>query len=55
MIMPRQQPGQPLRLLLVAALADEWDVRPRPYGIGKVVWFTVKLPVASPGTAGGHA
>jgi hypothetical protein len=55
MIMPRQQPGQPRRLLLVAALADEWDVCPRPYGIGKVVWFTVKLPVASPGTAGGHA
>ncbi|MEU7223259.1 ATP-binding protein [Streptomyces chrestomyceticus] len=28
-------------LALVAALADEWGVYPRPYGIGKVVWFEV--------------
>ncbi|MCX4819012.1 ATP-binding protein [Streptomyces sp. NBC_01142] len=26
-------------LTLVAALADDWGVGPRPYGIGKVVWF----------------
>ncbi|OKI10330.1 hypothetical protein A6A06_04850 [Streptomyces sp. CB02923] len=29
-------------LALVAALADEWGAYPRPYGIGKVVWFELK-------------
>ncbi|MFH8405119.1 ATP-binding protein [Streptomyces sp. NPDC018019] len=31
-------------LALVAALADDWGTYPRPYGIGKVVWFELKLP-----------
>jgi anti-sigma regulatory factor (Ser/Thr protein kinase) len=31
-------------LALVEALADSWDVRPRPYGIGKTVWFTLRIP-----------
>ncbi|MFD7664890.1 ATP-binding protein [Streptomyces sp. NPDC059788] len=36
-------------LALVAALADEWGVYPRPYGIGKVVWFELKVAsVAAP-------
>ncbi|MBP2404257.1 hypothetical protein SNS2_2015 [Streptomyces netropsis] len=26
-------------LVLVASLADAWDVHPRAYGIGKTVWF----------------
>ncbi|MEU2788948.1 ATP-binding protein [Streptomyces sp. NPDC007100] len=30
-------------LALVAALADEWGAYPRPYGIGKVVWFELKV------------
>lgn len=32
-------------LLLVTALADAWDAHPRAYGIGKTVWFELKLPV----------
>ncbi|MGP3927076.1 ATP-binding protein [Streptomyces sp. 8N616] len=31
-------------LALVAALADEWGARPRTRGIGKTVWFALKLP-----------
>ncbi|MEV5598274.1 ATP-binding protein [Streptomyces sp. NPDC052496] len=30
-------------LALVTALADEWGAYPRPYGIGKIVWFELKL------------
>jgi anti-sigma regulatory factor (Ser/Thr protein kinase) len=30
-------------LALVEALADAWDVFPRPCGIGKTVWFELKL------------
>lgn len=30
-------------LLLVTALADDWGVTPRPYGIGKTVWAELKL------------
>jgi anti-sigma regulatory factor (Ser/Thr protein kinase) len=33
-------------LALVATLANSWDVQPRPYGIGKTVWF--ELPVKRP-------
>ncbi|MEU7255554.1 ATP-binding protein [Streptomyces rimosus] len=33
-------------LALVAALADDWGTYPRPYGIGKVVWFELKLASA---------
>ncbi|WP_269853669.1 ATP-binding protein [Streptomyces sp. RPT161] len=32
-------------LTLVAILASAWAVQPRPYGIGKTVWF--ELPVRS--------
>lgn len=31
-------------LALVAALASAWDADPRPYGIGKTVWFELPLP-----------
>ncbi|HEY3478124.1 MAG TPA: ATP-binding protein [Streptomyces sp.] len=31
-------------LALVAALASAWDAEPRPYGIGKTVWFELALP-----------
>ncbi|AEW95815.1 hypothetical protein SCATT_34440 [Streptantibioticus cattleyicolor NRRL 8057 = DSM 46488] len=33
-------------LLLVAALADVWDVAPRE-GVGKVVWAEVRVPGAT--------
>ncbi|WP_030024487.1 ATP-binding protein [Streptomyces monomycini] len=35
-------------LALVAALADEWGASPRPYGIGKVVWFELSHCISSP-------
>ncbi|MGW4200652.1 ATP-binding protein [Streptomyces sp. NPDC004726] len=35
-------------LLLVAALADDWGVTPRPAAPGKTVWAELRLP------AGGH-
>ncbi|MGP3950421.1 ATP-binding protein [Streptomyces sp. 7N604] len=31
-------------LVLLAALADEWGAHPRTRGIGKTVWFALKLP-----------
>ncbi|MBY8883877.1 ATP-binding protein [Streptomyces sp. PTM05] len=31
-------------LALVEALADAWDVEPRPYGVGKTVWFELAAP-----------
>ena len=31
-------------LFLVDALADDWGVQPRPFGIGKTVWAVIKLP-----------
>lgn len=31
-------------LALVALLADDWGAEPRPYGIGKYVWFEIHLP-----------
>ncbi|MEU6082200.1 ATP-binding protein [Streptomyces sp. NPDC047108] len=31
-------------LALVAALADEWGAHPRACGIGKTVWYALKLP-----------
>ncbi|MBV9025762.1 MAG: ATP-binding protein [Streptomycetaceae bacterium] len=34
-------------LTLVEALVDAWDVFPRPCGIGKTVWFELKLPSES--------
>jgi len=30
-------------LALIAALADAWDAHPRACGIGKTVWFELKL------------
>lgn len=44
-------------LTLVEALADAWDVSPRPYGIGKTVWFELRLPVPErlPGDADAEA
>lgn len=30
-------------IALVAALADDWGAAPRPCGIGKTVWFELKL------------
>ncbi|MET7901714.1 ATP-binding protein [Streptomyces sp. NPDC005355] len=30
-------------LALIAALADEWDAQPRACGIGKTVWFELKI------------
>jgi anti-sigma regulatory factor (Ser/Thr protein kinase) len=30
-------------LALVTALADQWDAHPRPCGIGKTVWFELKV------------
>lgn len=30
-------------LVLVAALADTWGFEPRPYGIGKAVWFELAV------------
>ncbi len=33
-------------LALVSALADEWGAHPRSCGIGKTVWFELKLPTA---------
>lgn len=30
-------------MALVAELATSWDVRPRPYGIGKTVWFELSV------------
>lgn len=38
---PDDESGRGLTLL--EALADAWDVFPRPYGIGKTVWFELKL------------
>ncbi|MGW7067622.1 ATP-binding protein [Streptomyces sp. NPDC054855] len=35
-------------LALVELLADDWGARPRPYGIGKTVWFELALPRVSP-------
>ncbi|MET8979199.1 ATP-binding protein [Streptomyces sp. NPDC004539] len=31
-------------LALVAAIADKWGAEPRPYGIGKAVWFEMRMP-----------
>ncbi|MDX3237943.1 ATP-binding protein [Streptomyces sp. ME03-5709C] len=30
-------------LALVESLADAWNVQPRPYGIGKTVWFELRV------------
>ncbi|MEU4092777.1 ATP-binding protein [Streptomyces sp. NPDC026673] len=30
-------------LALVETLADAWNVQPRPYGIGKAVWFELRV------------
>ncbi|MFE0625427.1 ATP-binding protein [Streptomyces sp. NPDC058864] len=30
-------------LALVEMLADAWNVQPRPYGIGKTVWFELRV------------
>lgn len=30
-------------LALVDMLADAWNVQPRPYGIGKTVWFELRV------------
>lgn len=38
---PEDESGRGLGL--VEALADAWDVRPRPYGIGKTVWFELRV------------
>jgi anti-sigma regulatory factor (Ser/Thr protein kinase) len=38
---PEEECGRGLTLL--AALASAWDTHPRPYGIGKTVWFEVPL------------
>jgi anti-sigma regulatory factor (Ser/Thr protein kinase) len=35
-------------LALVAALAADWGVLPRPHGIGKTVWFECRPPAVSP-------
>ncbi|MEE4542222.1 ATP-binding protein [Streptomyces sp. V4-01] len=35
-------------LALVAALAADWGVLPRPHGIGKTVWFACRLPKPPP-------
>lgn len=45
-------------LALVAALADAWDATPRACGIGKTVWFELRLPVGGgphPETAALHS
>jgi len=34
-------------LELIAALADAWDAHPRACGIGKTVWFELKLTVVT--------
>ncbi|MFD7501740.1 ATP-binding protein [Streptomyces sp. NPDC059850] len=34
-------------LELIAALADAWDAHPRECGIGKTVWFELKLTVVT--------
>lgn len=31
-------------LALVAAISDDWGARPRQYGIGKTVWFELRIP-----------
>lgn len=31
-------------LTLVATLADKWGTEPRPFGIGKTVWFELQAP-----------
>jgi len=31
-------------LALVAALAGEWGTEPRPGGIGKTIWFELRVP-----------
>ncbi|RLL69428.1 ATP-binding protein [Streptomyces sp. Z26] len=44
---PAERPGPDAEcgrgLLLVAALAAEWGVSERPYGIGKTVWARLKV------------
>jgi anti-sigma regulatory factor (Ser/Thr protein kinase) len=32
-------------LALVAALADDWGAEPRAVGVGKTVWFVLRVPV----------
>ncbi|MET8011411.1 ATP-binding protein [Streptomyces sp. NPDC005271] len=47
-VLPRLRQARPedesgRGLALIAALADAWDAYPRPCGIGKTVWFELKV------------
>ncbi|QKV94407.1 ATP-binding protein [Streptomyces sp. NA02950] len=47
-VMPRPRQAAPedesgRGLALIAALADGWDAERRPCGVGKTVWFELKL------------